>query len=133
MKPRRSGTGRTCLRQLGEDLLLQKLFRLLPTGNRVVRGSGDDVAIVAGSRSGELLVLKTDCVVEGVHFKRSTAPPAVGWKAMMRTLSDFAAVSALPEFALVTLVISGSRETKWVTAVYEGLARAARRFQVSIV
>ena len=133
MKPRRSGTGRTRLRELGEDRLLQKLFRLLPTGSRVVRGTGDDAAIVAGPGTGDLLVLKTDCVVEGIHFKRSTSPQAVGRKAMMRALSDFAAVSAVPEFALVTLVIDGNSELKWVTEMYRGLSRAARRFGVSIV
>jgi len=133
MKPRRSATGRTRLRELGEDLLLQKLFRLLPAGGRVVRGSGDDAAIVAGPAGRDLLVLKTDCVVEGVHFERNTRPQEVGWKAMMRPLSDFAAVSAVPEFGLVTLVIGGGREVKWVTQMYQGLSRAARRFRVSVV
>jgi len=120
MKPRRSATGRTRLRELGEDLLLQKLFRLLPAGGRVVRGSGDDAAIVAGPAGRDLLVLKTDCVVEGVHFERNTRPQEVGWKAMMRPLSDFAAVSAVPEFGLVTLVIGGGM--LFVNSGYGGIA-----------
>src|SRR4051794_24172309 len=106
MKLRQSAAGRTRLSEVGEDRLLERLFRSLPVGNRIIAGSGDDAAIVAGPARGDLLVLKTDCVVEGVHFERKTAPEAIGWKAMMRPLSDFAAVSGLPEFALVTLIVN---------------------------
>jgi thiamine-monophosphate kinase len=121
------------LRQIGEDALLEKLLRLLPINDRVIAGSGDDAAITAAPRRGDLLVLKTDCVVEEVHFDKKAAPEAIGWKAMMRPLSDFAAVSGVPEFALVTLMVNKDREVRWVTGIYRGLSRAARRFRVSIV
>src|SRR5689334_3620684 len=100
MKRRQPSTGQARLRAIGEDSLLEKLSPFLRAkGNaRVIAGSGDDAAIVAGPNRSELLVLKTDCVVEGVHFHSNAAPKAVGWKAMMRTLSDFAALSAVPEF-----------------------------------
>jgi thiamine-monophosphate kinase len=57
----------------------------------------------------------------------------VGWKAMMRPLSDFAATSAVPQFALVTLIVSKKTEVMWVKELYRGLRRAAKRFEVSIV
>ena len=47
--------------------------------------------------------------------------------------SVFAAVSALPEFALVTLIVPGTRSTSWVQQLYRGLKRAASRFDVVIV
>jgi thiamine-monophosphate kinase len=78
-------------------------------------------------------VLKTDCVVEGVHFLRGTNALAVGWKAMMRPLSDFAATSAVPQFALITLIAPKQTEVAWVKELYSGLCRAAKRFEVSIV
>ena len=124
---------RTRLSEIGEDLLLDQLLRSLPTGRRVIRSAGDDVAIVAAPDRGELIVLKTDCVVERVHFTTNTAPEAIGWKAMMRTLSDYAAVSGVPEFGLITLIVRRNMEVSWVKRVYRGLTRAARRFQVSIV
>jgi thiamine-monophosphate kinase len=52
---------------------------------------------------------------------------------MMRPLSDFAAVSALPQFALVTLIVPATRSTSWVKKLYRGLESAAARFDVSIV
>jgi thiamine-monophosphate kinase len=133
MKPRRSAPGRTRLKDLGEDLLLARLLRSLPRGKQLIAGPGDDVAIVRPSDRRELLVLKTDCVVERVHFRMNATPETIGWKAMMRPLSDFAAVSAVPEFALITLMVNKTREVRWVEAVYRGLRRAASRFKVQIV
>jgi thiamine-monophosphate kinase len=121
------------LRQLGEDRLLEQLLSSLPVGKGVVAAAGDDCALVQSPRGGELLVLKTDCVVEKIHFEPSAAPESIGWKAMMRALSDFAAVSALPQFALITLIVSPERTTQWVKNIYGGLSRAANRFDVSIV
>jgi len=48
----------------------------------------DDCAIVESQGKKNLLVLKTDCVVEKIHFAPATDPIHVGWKAMMRALSD---------------------------------------------
>jgi thiamine-monophosphate kinase len=52
---------------------------------------------------------------------------------MMRPLSDFAATSAVPQFALITLIVSKKTEVTWVKEIYRGLRRAAKRFEVSIV
>ena len=98
-----------------------------------IAGPGDDCAVVAAPGKDRLLLLKTDCVVEGVHFRPNEKPAAVGWKAMMRTLSDFAAMSGLPQYALVTLVAPAEREARWMTQLYQGLQRAADRFEVAIV
>jgi thiamine-monophosphate kinase len=133
MKLAESATGRIRCGELGEESLLGKLLPGLAIGRRVLAGPGDDAAILAAPGAKDLLVLKTDCVVERVHFQSSAAPEWIGWKAMMRPLSDFAAVSGVPEFALVTLVIAKERRVEWVEKVYHGLKRAGRRFGVSIV
>jgi len=78
-------------------------------------------------------VLKTDCVVAGVHFLATAKALDVGWKAMMRPLSDFAATSAVPQFALITLIAPEQTKVEWVEKLYRGLRRAAKRFKVSIV
>ena len=121
------------LSDLGEDRLLNELLPRLSSGKAVVAGAGDDCAVVETQDRGKLLVLKTDCVVEGVHFLRGTNALDVGWKAMMRPLSDFAATSAVPQFALITLMLSEKTDVAWVKQLYQGLRRAADRFRVSIV
>jgi len=52
---------------------------------------------------------------------------------MMRPLSDFAATSAVPQFALITLIAPEKTRVEWVERLYRGLSRAAKRFKVSIV
>src|SRR6266480_7168904 len=121
------------LSDLGEDGLLNELLLRLSPGKAVVAGPRDDCAVVETHDRGKLLVLKTDCVVEGVHFLRGTNALDVGWKAMMRPLSDFAATSAVPQFALITLMLSEKTNVAWVKQLYQGLRRAADRFRVSIV
>ena len=121
------------LRELGEDRLLARLLRSLPTSDDVIVGPGGDCAIVEPARGNELLVLKTDCVVEEIHFTDSVGPALVGWKAMVRPLSDFAAVSGVPKFALISLIVPANKSTAWVATLYRGLRRAAGRFHVTIV
>jgi len=118
------------LRRVGEDALIASLLRELPGSRKLI---GDDCAVVGFAGAKNLLVLKTDCVVERIHFQTSTNPERVGWKAMMRPLSDFAAISALPQFALITLIVPATRSTSWVKKLYRGLKRAASRFGVAIV
>ena len=120
---------------LGEDRLLNQIFLDLPRRRtrKAFAGSGDDCAIVEISGSENYLVLKTDCVVEGVHFLHGTIASDIGWKAMMRPLSDFAAASAVPQFALITLIVPQQTRVAWVQTLYRGLRRAASRFEVSIV
>ena len=133
MKLRQSAAERTRLGEVGEDRLLEQLFPFFPIAKSSVLAAGDDCAIVALRGDGQLLVLKTDCVVEKVHFESLVDPVAIGWKAMMRPLSDFAAVSGLPRFALITLIVSPKRTVDWVKKIYRGLMRAAAVFDVGIV
>src|SRR5436190_5075972 len=121
------------LRNLGEDRLLNQLLAGLPLGKAVAVGPGDDCALVAIHDRRKLLVLKVDCVVEGVHFVRGTSASDVGWKAIMRPLSDFAATSAVPQFALITVIAPEQTKIAWIKELYRGLRRATRRFDVSIV
>jgi thiamine-monophosphate kinase len=120
---------------LGEDRLIDQILLQLPRGKtrKVSARASDDCAVVDTPCSNKRLVLKTDCVVEGVHFARGTNALDVGWKAMMRPLSDFAATSALPQFALITLIVPQKTNAAWVKQLYRGLRRAASRFDVRIV
>lgn len=126
---------KTTLHQLGERGLIAQLRRQLPRGRDVCIGIGDDCAAVRPGRaaSGRLLLLKTDAVVEGIHFDRRATPFRIGWKAMARPLSDFAAMAGQPRWALVTAALRGDMPVKFVREVYRGLAAAANRFGVAIV
>jgi len=121
------------LREVGEDQLMQKCARHLRLNRSVLAGAGDDCAVTRFAGAQQLLLLKTDCVVEGVHFSAKAPPAAVGWKAMARPLSDIAAMSGVPQFALVTLMAPSTTVVRWITGLYSGLEKAARMFDVAIV
>ena len=121
------------LRDVGEDRLLEQLLGKPKRKRGVVLGPGDDAALVEPGERGLLHLLKTDCLVEGVHFAKANRPELIGWKAMVRPVSDFAAMSGVPQFALVTLVVPSDRNVAWVKRVYRGIDKAAGAFEVAVV
>ena len=120
------------LTDLGEDGLVARLVSLLPQGQDVVVGPGDDCAVVRRA-DGSLDLLKTDVVVEDVHFLRSAEPERIGRKALARAISDIAAMGGNPRHALVTLVLPSDLEIAFVERLYAGLTQVAGEFQVSVV
>ena len=87
---------------MGElDLIRAFVAGLGERGGRVLRGPGDDAAVV---RAEGVQAVTTDTVVDSVHFKLATHSPAdVGWKAMATALSDLAAMGAQAGEAYVAL------------------------------
>ena len=119
----------------GEDRLVAALVAQLPAAGRgVVAGAGDDdCAVVRSAGAKRWQLLKTDCVIEGVHFAPDTPPDLIGWKALCRPLSDLAATGGKPAYALVTLALPADATVDFATGIYAGLARAAREYGVEIV
>jgi thiamine-monophosphate kinase len=121
------------LRDLGEDRLLEQLLGKPKQKRGVILGPGDDAALVEPGKRGVLHLLKTDCLVEGIHFAKETRPELIGWKAMARPVSDFAAISGVPQFALVTLIVASDQNIAWVKRLYRGIDKAAAAFEVAVV
>jgi thiamine-monophosphate kinase len=83
------------------DLIRSFVAGIGQRGGRVVRGPGDDAAVV---RADGATAVTIDTVVDGVHFRRTTHSPAdIGHKALARGLSDIAAMGAAPGEAYVAL------------------------------
>jgi thiamine-monophosphate kinase len=122
-----------CLGDVGEDELVARLTAGLRLGGNVICGPGDDCAVLQGSDPEWLDLLKTDVVVEGIHFEPDADPEAVGWKAMARPLSDIAAMGGIPTAAVVTIVAPAKMKVSTAVAWYRGLQKAADRFGVSLV
>ena len=118
---------------LGEDAVVAALTRGLPLGKNVRLGAGDDCAVIGGARDRVWQLLKTDCVVEGVHFEKKEKPARVGWKALCRAVSDIAAMGGVPRHALITIAVAREVKMAWLRGLYAGLRKAARRFGVGIV
>jgi thiamine-monophosphate kinase len=118
---------------MNEVELIAHLTRDLPRNPAVVTGPGDDCALLDLGIPQQLVVFKTDAVVEGVHFTTDTPAAKVGHKALARVLSDFAAAAATPTAILVTLALPPGYKPDWVTDLYAGLRELATRWNVAIV
>ncbi len=122
------------LGEIGERELIRRLARSLPTRRDVVAGPGDDCAVVRvpGDRAHDWL-LKSDPVIEGVHFSPAAPGRAVGRKALARALSDIAAMGGEPLWALADLVAPANASSGRVLGVSRGLAALARHAGVAVV
>lgn len=120
--------------RLTEFPLIRDLARRFGrTGASVLRGIGDDTAVLE-SASGEVTLVTTDLLAEGIHFDLSTATcEAVGYKAAVANLSDIAAMGGTPRYVLVSLAIPASRSRSDVLRLYEGMMRACRPHGVELI
>jgi len=117
---------------IGEVGLIERLGRLVPGRRDVVTGIGDDCAVVRGGKDFDLL-LKSDPVIEGVHFDKAAPAGLVGRKAVGRVLSDMAAMGGEPLWMLIDLVAPAGLPCERIEGVYKGAAALARRHGVAIV
>ena len=121
------------LENLGEDAVVRAITSKLPKGSDVRVGVGDDCAVI-GARNGRVWsLLKTDAMIEGVHFLPEAEPRRVGWKALCRAISDIAAMGGTPQHALITIALSPKTPLRWVEDFYDGLKAAAKQHGTSIV
>ena len=101
--------------------------------SQVVLGIGDDGAVLSGSVD-EHQVVVSDAIVDKVHFDSSVHDLArVGHKALAVNLSDIAAMGALPESALVSLVLPQSFTFEQTKQLFSGIATTAQKYGCAIV
>ena len=119
---------------LGEQAFIDLMVRLTRgAGPRPVVGIGDDAAVLALPGKAQLLVT-TDLLTEGVHFRaRRTPAYLLGRKAMAVNLSDIAAMGGLPHSAVVSIGLPRTTPAAYASGVARGLAAMAREHGVAIV
>jgi thiamine-monophosphate kinase len=127
------GASSATLAELGERGLIDRLRHRLPTPPAdVLVGIGDDAAAVV-SGPGTLL-LTTDTLLEGVHFRRSTTTLRdIGAKAIAVNVSDIAAMGGEPRYALLALALPPDLAVAEVDDLYAGVLDMARQHGVTLV
>lgn len=116
----------------GEFELIAELFAPLARNAPGAFGLTDDTAVMAPP-PGHELVLKTDAVVEGVHFLRDEPPDSVAQKALRVNLSDLAAKGAVPLGYLMALLLPSWPDMAWLRAFAAGLAADQQEFGLSLL
>ena len=83
------------------NLIESRSKGLALAGAELLVGPGDDAAVVR-TAGGDRLVLTVDQLVEGRHFEAGTSLELVARKAVARSVSDVAAMGAMPVWAMAT-------------------------------
>lgn len=113
----------------GEDDLIARYFKPIASDPGAL-GLTDDAAVLKGS--GDDLVITTDAIVEGVHFRNDDPPETVARKALRVNLSDLAAKGATPAGFVLTLALRELDE-RWLATFANGLAGDAITFDCPLL
>ncbi len=88
--------------------------------NGLIKGIGDDCAVLAKSRD-QATLLTTDTLIESVHFDPAWHPPyLLGRKAAAVNISDIAAMGGQPLFALLSVGVPAATEEDWLDQFMTG-------------
>ena len=128
------GSGCT-LADIGEFALIDALRAVAadPTGfDQVLVGPGDDTAVIS-CPSGQV-VITTDMLVEGTHFRRDWSSAFdVGRKSAATSLADIAAMGAVPTALVVAFAAPGDLSVAWAVECMRGLGQEAGALGAAIV
>ncbi|MGI9195952.1 MAG: thiamine-phosphate kinase [Candidatus Nanopelagicales bacterium] len=120
---------------LGELALVERIIAAVGAPARrasVILGPGDDAAVLAAPD--ERVVVTTDVLVEGRHFRRDwSSAEDVGVKAAAENLADIAAMGAQPTGLVVGLAMPPETEVAWVDGLLAGLVSESKRAGAALV
>lgn len=122
------------LQDLGEFRLITALKRSFATTRPgLIRGIGDDCAVIRWSAESHLLV-STDLLTEQIHFDRRFASPYdIGYRGAVANLSDIAAMGGQPLYVLAALALPPSFFVNDVRSLYRGMMAPCRKAGVTLI
>lgn len=117
---------------LGEFGLIARITAGRELSPGTLLGPGDDAAVLAAADG--RVVVTTDVLVEGVHFRLDwSTPHQVGRKAVAANLADVAAMGAVPTALVVGLAVPGRTPISTVDGLAAGMWAEAAQAGVGIV
>ena len=118
--------------EIRENALIKRLKRFEQKNGLVIRGIGDDGAVV-GMNQGSYVFVQ-DALVEHIHFEFSfTSAFSVGKKSIYVNVSDILSMGAEPLYFLVTIGIPDTMSYKDIENLYKGMHRAAGEFDITLL
>lgn len=121
------------VKDIGEFGLIERIAKNVRVDSSVIKGIGDDAAVIAYTKEKYLLVT-IDSLIEDVHFEIKKATPfQIGWKALACNISDIAAMGGIPTYAVVSLSLPPCLSVGFVDCLYRGIEAVAHTFKVNIV
>jgi len=120
------------LADAGEFGLISALTELFSQGEQVLVGPGDDAAVLR-VRTGHVVV-STDMIVEGRHFRREWASAEdVGHRAAAQNLSDVNAMGGRATWLTIGLAAPADLPAQWALDFARGFADECAQVGASVV
>lgn len=120
------------LKDIGEFGLIKRFQKKIRIDSSVIKGSGDDCAVLKLNKSSYQL-FTCDMIVEGVDFLKTSDLGLVGQKALGMSISDIAACGGVPKHAVVALGLPKNMPVDQIDCLAKGLFNLARKFNINIV
>jgi len=118
--------------KLGEFGLIERFRKCIRTDASVIKGSGDDCAVLKFDKD-HYQLFTCDMLVEGVDFRKQENPYLIGRKAIAVSISDIAACAGLPQHCLVSLGLAKKTPLKFVDRFFKGMCDLAAKYRINIV
>lgn len=100
------------------------------TAEGLLHGIGDDAAVIEGPR-GEVWLISTDVLAEGIHFERDWCDSKMlGRKALLVNISDIAAMGGIPWFYFVSISCPYDMTEAEILGIFEGMKDAAKEYSM---
>ena len=126
------GSSAPTLADLGEFGVIDRLVELFAQGEQVLVGPGDDAAVLR-VKVGHVVV-STDLMVEGRHFRRDWASAAdVGHRAAAQNLSDINAMGGRATSLTLGLAAPADLPVAWAVEMARGFAEECAEVGASVV
>jgi thiamine-monophosphate kinase len=122
----------TPIGDLGKYGLIDHLSKKVKIENKsTITGIGDDAAVID---SGEKYTLvSTDLLLEGIHFNLVYTPlKHLGYKSVIRAISDIYAMNGIPGQVLFAFGISTRFFVEQLDDIYEGAALACSKYNIDL-
>ena len=120
------------IKQLGEFGLIERFRSKTKTDLSVIKGSGDDCAVLKLDKSNYQL-FTCDMLIEGVDFTLKDNPYLVGRKAIAISISDIASCSGKPRYCVISLGLPKNTKLGFLDKLFKGMSDISREYKVNIV
>lgn len=118
--------------QLGEFGLIKRIRKLIKTDSSVIKGSGDDCAVLEFDKK-SFMLFTCDMIIEGVDFLPKEDPYLIGRKALAINISDIASCGGEPKHCLVSLGIPKNKTVAFADRLCKGMIAIANKYNINIV
>ena len=119
-------------RKIGEFKIIERYFSPLAADEPGALGLLDDAALLS-LEAGQRMVVTTDTMIAGIHFRSLDAPEDIAAKVLRVNLSDLAAMGATPISYTLSAALTDAVDEDWLARFTRSLASDQARYAITLV